>query len=96
MPASSFLTHCFNSLRLGPCTDGEIRLENGKVDNEGRVQICYNNEWGTVCNTGWGQEEAMVVCRQLGFLTESEPQVTYYNHLNNHVMLDCLKSKDVH
>ena len=62
------------------------------MDNEGRVQICYNNEWGTVCNTGWGQEEAMVVCRQLGFLTQSEPKQLKLH--NDHVKLDHVKSSD--
>ncbi len=33
----------------------------------GRVDICFNNEWGTVCNQMWDDTDAGVVCRQLGF-----------------------------
>ena len=43
-----------------------IRLVGGSTDNEGRVEVYFNNTWGTVCHTGWGAPDAMVVCRQLG------------------------------
>ena len=58
---------CFLTEPAGPCTDGEIRLENANYDNEGRVQICFGNVWGTVCDTNWGPSEASIVCTQLGF-----------------------------
>ena len=47
------------------CTDGEIRLTDGSNALEGRVEICFNRAWGTVCDTGFGNDEAEVICTQL-------------------------------
>ena len=51
------------------CTqEGDIRLQGGTA-NSGRVEICNNNIWGTVCDNSWNTVDAQVACTQLGFST---------------------------
>ena len=49
------------------CNTGEVRLRGGTREDEGRVELCMNGVWGTVCDNSWNDTEASVVCRQLGF-----------------------------
>ena len=54
------------------CTTGQIRLAGGGNPREGRVEICYYNQWGSVCDDGFGAPEARVVCKILGFSNVSK------------------------
>ena len=54
------------------CTDGGIRLAGGTQPNEGRVEVCLNSRWGTVCDDAWGTVDASVACRQLGYSGQSK------------------------
>ena len=51
------------------CKDGDVRLADGRVRSEGRVEICIRNTWGTICDMNWDADDAAVVCGQLGFST---------------------------
>ena len=49
-----------------------VRLVDGGSYNEGRVEVYYNGRWGTVCNDGWNDNYASLVCVQLGFGSSGE------------------------
>ena len=49
------------------CTNGDVRLMNGSTPSEGRVEICYEGVWGSVCDSGWDKWDAAIVCLQMGF-----------------------------
>ena len=49
------------------CSNGDLRLTDGMTSREGRVEICLNGEWGTVCQTQFSNADAQVTCNQLGF-----------------------------
>ena len=47
------------------CETGSVRLVGGASPLEGRLEVCVNGVWGTVCDAEWGSEGTDVVCAQV-------------------------------
>uniref|UniRef100_A0A1X7T9N2 Receptor protein-tyrosine kinase n=1 Tax=Amphimedon queenslandica TaxID=400682 RepID=A0A1X7T9N2_AMPQE len=70
------------------CTPGTVRLVNGSNSNEGRVELCHNGRWGTVCDDSWDNTDASVVCRQLGYGPGIAFYDPYFGQGNRSVVID--------
>ncbi|XP_019855132.1 PREDICTED: scavenger receptor cysteine-rich domain superfamily protein-like [Amphimedon queenslandica] len=60
-----------NNVQYSNCTTGNIRLTGGSNQFEGRVELCVNGVWGSVCDNSWDSTEASTVCKQLGYEVSS-------------------------
>ena len=54
--------------------DSAVRLIDGINKLEGRVEIQYQGIWGTICDDGWDDIKATIVCKELGFLNGTATQ----------------------
>lgn len=67
-----YCNHADPKTAYSACTHNDLRLRGGPNVREGRVEICLNNAWGTVCSTLFDDEDAAVVCAQMNFEREGE------------------------
>ena len=70
---------CQSTAPEGQCEEGQIRLVDGPDgrEYEGRLEICIQSHWGTVCDDRYNVEEAAVVCRQLGLTNGNIQNMRY-------------------
>ena len=58
-----FCTH----IAPGSCSEGAVRLMDGVIQQEGRIEVCTNGVWGSVCDQAWDKTDAHVLCQELGY-----------------------------
>ncbi|XP_027030202.2 neurotrypsin isoform X1 [Tachysurus fulvidraco] len=76
----------------GVPTSVPVRLVGGENESEGRVEILLAGQWGTICDDGWTDEDAEVVCRQLGYSGEAKARVmAYFGEGRGPIHVDSMK-----
>ena len=52
-------------------------IPNGPYKSIGRIEFCINGTWGTICSDFFDDNDAMVLCRQLGYSTLGNKELNY-------------------
>jgi len=66
-------------------TGYSVRLVNGSSFAEGRVEIYFERSWATICSERWDDDDASVICRQLGL--SSTGQSAEFGHGSGTILL---------
>lgn len=52
-----------------------MRLVDGQNEREGRVEVCIEQQWGSICDNSWTRLDAAVICTQLGHHSSGVPVI---------------------
>ncbi|CAC5424589.1 unnamed protein product [Mytilus coruscus] len=77
--------HCF--LSCSAEDEGDLRINSGFAVNQGRLEIKYKGEWGTVCENDFENIDAKVACRQLGYCSGIMHPANIISNGNNAIWL---------
>lgn len=69
VPYQSSTVYMYSSffIESNNCNDGDTRLVDGRVEREGRLEVCVTGVWATVCASNFQRSSAYVACKQAGY-----------------------------
>ncbi|XP_060749049.1 scavenger receptor cysteine-rich domain-containing group B protein-like [Tachysurus vachellii] len=87
---SGFGQHsCSHKEDAGVTCSDNVRLTGGNDPCSGRVEVLYNDQWGTVCDDDWDLKDAEVMCRQIGCgKAVTAHQIAYFGQGSGEIWLD--------
>ena len=68
-----------------------VRLIGGNSEREGRVEVLYDDEWGSVCDDWFDENAADVLCRQLGYSSGLVMGRAYFGQSEGPIWLDDIR-----
>ena len=48
---------------VASCKNGDLKLVGGRSEDEGRLEVCFDQRWGTINGDGWTHADTQVACR---------------------------------
>ena len=63
---------------------------NGYSEYNGRLEMCVNEKWGTICDERFGSEEADATCGALGYKNSGRQPIVCM-HMYMWIVLFCSK-----
>ena len=64
-----YTNNSYTCIHVASCQNGDLKLVGGISENEGRLEVCFDQRWGTISGDGWTHADTRVACRQLGYST---------------------------
>ncbi|MFT5356797.1 MAG: hypothetical protein ACI9KE_004023, partial [Polyangiales bacterium] len=71
-----------------PIVQGTVRIVNGTVVGEGRLEVFNAGEWGTVCDDAFATVDATVACQQLGYTSGTEVGIDVFGQGTGTIWMD--------
>ena len=75
------------------CNNGDLRLAGSSVPTQGRVELCWNETWGTICDELWSTNDANVACRQLGYAASGMKELIKLSCISMHLSFYSLNTQ---